>query len=137
MRYTTLDDATSEDVLDSRDLITLRKDLEAELEDLTEAVEEDGDGVWTDNDLDERNRLENEIDEILEIENCSPDWEFGVTLINEDHFENYARQFAEDIGAIEDDARWPATCIDWEHAARELAMDYTSVTLNGIDWYVR
>lgn len=38
----------------------------------------------------------------------------------------YAQDFAEQVGAIDDDARWPATCIDWERAARELFMDYWS-----------
>lgn len=64
------------------------------------------------------------------------DWEYGATLIREDYFEDYARQFAEDIGAIPNDASWPCTCIDWERAARELAMDYTSVSFLGHDYYV-
>src|SRR4051812_23122969 len=67
-------------------------------------------------------------EEIRELENAGiEDWSYGATLIREDHFEDYARQFAEDIGAINSDASWPYTCIDWERAARELQMDYTSV----------
>lgn len=61
----------------------------------------------------------------------------GATMIREDTFELYAQELADDIGAIDHDAGWPATCIDWEKAARELAMDYSLITWDGHDWYVR
>jgi len=61
----------------------------------------------------------------------------GETMVPEHNFQEYARQFAEDIGAIPDDAQWPCTCIDWEKAADELRQDYTSVTYQGQDYYVR
>lgn len=64
------------------------------------------------------------------------DWYPG-SLIAESDFEEYARDFAEDIGAIPDDAAWPCTCIDWEKAARELAVDYSSVTYDGTDYLYR
>ena len=62
---------------------------------------------------------------------------YDPTMIREDAFEDYARELAEDIGAIPSDAGWPACCIDWEQAARELAMDYTSVRFMGDDYYIR
>lgn len=37
---------------------------------------------------------------------------------------DFAQRFAEDIGAINDDATWPNDCIDWDRAARELMYDY-------------
>ena len=52
-------------------------------------------------------------------------------------FEEYARELAEDIGAIPRDTAWPCTCIDWEQAAKELAHDYSLVTYQGDDYYVR
>ena len=58
-------------------------------------------------------------------------------MILEDDFEDYARQLADDLGAIPDENRWPCTCIDWERAARELAMDYTSVEYQGDTYLVR
>jgi hypothetical protein len=64
------------------------------------------------------------------------DW-YPQTLIAESDFEEYARDFAEDIGAIPDDAQWPCTCIDWEKAARELQVDYSSVTYEGTDYLYR
>lgn len=62
---------------------------------------------------------------------------YPVTLILDSYFENYAQQLAEDIGAIPDDAQWPANCIDWERAARELQVDYTSVEYDGITFWYR
>lgn len=38
--------------------------------------------------------------------------------------EEFAQQTAEDLGLLENDNQWPAYCIDWEWAARELMMDY-------------
>lgn len=65
------------------------------------------------------------------------EWPHGVTLIAERHFTEYARQFAEDIGAIDDNARWPATCIDWVRAAGELRMDYASTEFGGVTYFFR
>lgn len=39
--------------------------------------------------------------------------------------EEFAQNMAEELGAINDVIQWPYTCIDWEHASRELMMDYT------------
>lgn len=64
-------------------------------------------------------------------------WNDGVYLIGEDNFEEYAKQFAEDIGAISGDEHWPATCIDWEKAASELQFDYSSVEFDGETYWYR
>jgi hypothetical protein len=64
------------------------------------------------------------------------DW-YPVTLVRESYFEDYARQFAEDVGAISGDEQWPANCIDWERAARELRMDYSSVDFDGETYWYR
>jgi len=65
------------------------------------------------------------------------DWEHGETLIRDSYFETYAQELAEDIGAINSEATWPNNCIDWEQAARELRMDYTSVSFDGVDYWIR
>lgn len=39
--------------------------------------------------------------------------------------EDFAEDMAEQVGAIDRDAKWPMTCIDWDQAARELMMDYS------------
>jgi hypothetical protein len=66
-----------------------------------------------------------------------PGWESGVALIHDSHFEDYARQLAEDIGAIEDADIWPCNLIDWELAAEALRADYCHVDYAGSDYWMR
>jgi len=39
--------------------------------------------------------------------------------------EDFARETAESIGAINKYANWPNNCIDWKYAAKELMYDYS------------
>jgi len=39
--------------------------------------------------------------------------------------EDFAQEMADQLGAIDKNAQWPMTCIDWERAARELMYDYS------------
>lgn len=66
-----------------------------------------------------------------------PDWRYGETLVRDDYFEDYARELAEDIGAIDREAGWPAYCIDWERAADDLKIDYTELTFDGVTYWAR
>ena len=59
------------------------------------------------------------------------------SLIADSYFEDYAQNFAEDIGAIDRNQGWPACHIDWEAAAENLQMDYHSVTFEGRDYWIR
>jgi uncharacterized protein (DUF885 family) len=78
-----------------------------------------------------------ELAELEELESEISDFMHGETMIEESDFEDYARQLAEDLGAIPDDAKWPCNCIDWAQAASELRVDYTSVTYQGTEYLVR
>ena len=64
------------------------------------------------------------------------DW-YPVTLIRDSYFKSYAQELADDIGAIDRNATWPMTCIDWDQAARELQMDYTSTEIGGRTYHFR
>ena len=64
------------------------------------------------------------------------DW-YPITMIRDSYFRDYAQELAEDIGAINAQATWPNNCIDWDQAARELRMDYTSVDFDGVTYWVR
>ena len=66
-----------------------------------------------------------------------PDWEHGATLIPEDEFEDYARELAEDIGAVSNDHGWPMSHIDWKAAAQALQQDYMAVEFDGTTYLVR
>jgi len=67
----------------------------------------------------------------------SPDWEYGETLIRDTYFKDYAMQLADDIGAINRDSHWPNDYIDWDRAASDLQMDYTSVDFDGVEYWIR
>lgn len=102
------DVSNSEDILDSRDIEERISELESECsaEDVPENLAE----------------LTEELDTLLalraECDGYVEDWKYGATLIRDSYFEDYARQTAEDIGAIDRNASWPLHCIDWEQAAR-------------------
>lgn len=119
-----MSDLRGANIIDSRDIIARIEELES--------VQEDD------------NFLEDEAEELKALkelaeegENASPDWTFGATLISDDYFEDYAREFAEDIGAMPDTNSWPARCIDWAQAAEELQVDYTPVDFDGETYWVR
>ena len=64
------------------------------------------------------------------------DW-YPISLIRDSYFENYARELAEEIGAIDRSATWPNTCIDWEYAAEQLQQDYTTTEIEGKEYWYR
>ena len=66
-----------------------------------------------------------------------PDWEYGSTFISDDYFEDYAEEYARDIGAIPTDLEWPCNRIDWEAAADDLKIDYTSFEFRGQTYWAR
>lgn len=84
-----------------------------------------------------REEAQAEVEELRTLANEVTDWEYGATLIPVNDFEEYARELADDIGAIPEGTSWPLTCIDWERAANDLAMDYSEVSYQGTDYYVR
>lgn len=114
--------SNTQDVIDSRDIITRIEYLENLSENNI-----DGDG---------KEELKN-LKALAKEASDSPDWEYGETLINETYFEEYAQELAEDIGAIDRDAKWPMNCIDWEQAAKELKYDYMAVDFDGQTYYIR
>lgn len=66
------------------------------------------------------------------------DW-YPLTLIDDVYFEDYAREMAEDIGAIDRHAAysWPHSHIDWTAAAAALQQDYSSVEIDGRTYWTR
>ena len=64
------------------------------------------------------------------------DW-YPVTLIRDSYFKEYAQELADDIGATDRNAAWPLNCIDWEEAASDLQIDYTTVEFDGVTYWYR
>lgn len=62
---------------------------------------------------------------------------YPVTLIRDSCFEDYARELAEDIGAIPKDLGWPVGHIDWPAAADALRIDYAEVDFDGVTYWYR
>ena len=123
-----------------RDAVTDAQDAlnEAEGEDATEDAQSDLDNAQAEFGADEQNELaalESLKDDIGESRGKINDE--GGPFVHENDFEDYARELADDIGAIPSDAQWPCTCIDWEKAADELRMDYSSVEWNGETYLYR
>lgn len=65
------------------------------------------------------------------------EWKHGEALIKDSYFEDYARELADDIGAVKENDAWPNRCIDWEEAAAELQQDYTTVSFDGEYYWIR
>lgn len=81
---------------------------------------------------------ETELAELEELESEISDFMHGETMVPETEFQDYARELAEECGGYDSrNVKWPFTCIDWSQAAKELAMDYSTVTYQGTDYYVR
>jgi antirestriction protein len=113
--------------LDLRDLATELEDLRGRAQDPDDTLDED-----------ELERLVDLValeDEIGDLNLYSD--HSGPEMIREDTFVEYAKELADDMGAVPAEFSWPASYIDWEAAARDLAMDYSLVRFDGRDWYVR
>ena len=124
------------DVIDSRDIIERLEELEGDREALVEAVTDAEQALseWdASDDAEELKTLKALADE---ADGCM-DWGHGETLVRDSYFKDYAQELADDIGAIPKDLSWPCSCIDWDQAARELQMDYTSVDFGGVTYWIR
>jgi hypothetical protein len=135
-----------DDTIDSREVIARIEELEESTAvtcALCDRPEDDcactGEDKFTPTEPDEDDVAELKALQALasEAEGYAADWKYGETLIRDSYFREYAEQLAEDIGAIEANAKWPNNCIDWDQAARELRMDYTSVEFDGVTYWVR
>lgn len=116
---TSIDDLTSEDVLDSRQLQDIIDDLEAEE---PEDLDDDQKALLA---------------ALIEVrDECSSEWEGGLTLVRDSYFEDYAQEEAEsyyDLGELGNFRYY----IDWEKWARDLKMDYTSVEIGDTTYWAR
>ena len=119
-------------IIDSRDVIERIEELEAE----RDAHESDETAcAWKKENPGEAAELATL--EALRDDCGSSEFPHGLTLIADHYFEDYARELADDIGAVVKGAEWPNNCIDWERAACELQMDYCNVEFDGATYWFR
>lgn len=71
-----------------------------------------------------------------EGESNFPDWKDGATLIRDDYFTEHAEEMVKDIGDMPRDI--PSYIeIDWEATAANLKADYSTIEIDGTDYYCR
>jgi hypothetical protein len=135
------------DVIDVRDIIARIEELREEREALADDAAGGPEGSTEDQaltawDADEGTELADLLALMSELQGMGGDeqWEgdwYPVTLIDDVYFKDYAQELAEETGDIPADSVWPMTCIDWDQAARELRMDYSSVEVEGRTYWTR
>ena len=101
MTYTPPFPNASDDMIDSRDILWHISDLSSDLE-----------NAEADDERDNIRLLLVPLLALAEEGETLEDWEYGVQLIHDGYFTDFAQQFAEEIRAIDSEARWPAYCID-------------------------
>lgn len=135
--------------LDTRDLSETREELKQSIldsflenfphyEDMTDTFEdirfeEEEIESWKEDWETELKQIE-EIDELEE--KVGSEWEYGVTLIDEDDFEEYCEELVTDCGYISRD--FPSWIeVDWEATANNVKQDYSEVDYQGITYLFR
>lgn len=141
----TLECLMDNNIVDVRDIIERLEELETILlnrysqRDTADEITTDPEDVLFNTWLSQNRYDDEQADELIIIRSFLDDlrgnggdeqWRgewYPITLIHNNYFEEYARELAEDIGAINRDASWPNNCIDWKQAASELETDYSAV----------
>lgn len=123
-KYTTREVTSSEDTIDTRDLIE-------RIEDLISLRDNEPDDFGED-DAAELERLE---EFAKEVEPYCPDYRYGETLIRDSYFKDYIIELVQDCYNIPDG--WPFRCIDWQQAADEARVDYSSAEFDGVTYWFR
>lgn len=120
------DELFSADQFDIRDVIARFEELEAN-------------GEKDEYEIVEQARLIEMLDEV-KGNGGDEEWRgawYPVGFTADSHFEDMARELAEDIGAIQRNATWPNNHIDWTAAAEALQQDYTSIEIGGVTYWYR
>lgn len=146
-----LSDNFNDDVIDVRDIIERVEDLRGERDSGAqdyldyceakggEAEWDEGEAKWAEDNPEDARELAILEDFLSDLKGYGGDeqWEgdwYPVTLVNADHFTEYAQELAEEMtepGMRE--ASWPYRHIDWEAAANELQQDYSTADLKPME----
>jgi hypothetical protein len=131
-------------VIDVRDVMARVEELETTLEDAQPMDDDerilsaDGSEDLTEQ-LEEFQRLTALLSD-LEGNGGDEEWRgawYPITLVCDSYFESFAQDEAESLGLINNEVRWPYTCINWEQAAEDLKSDYSTVEFDGITYWYR
>lgn len=121
--------SSTDDTIDSRDVIARIEELES--------IRDDGEFTGVDNDeLVLFSALMDGLKGNGEAEQWRGDW-YPSGLIRDSYFTEYAQELAEDIGATPNEYGWPLMHINWRAAADDLKTDYSTVEFNGATYWYR
>ena len=124
---------SSNDVIDSRDIIERIEELRTEKDDWNE--NEDNQTSWEEEYPDESAEL-TKLEELASECEGVGDWAYGESLIRSSYFSDYVQELLEDCGTIPKDL--PSyIVIDWNETAENIAQDYMLVTYDSVDFYIR
>lgn len=135
--------------IDTRDLIERRDELKQQIldsfletfEHYKDQTDEFDDILFEEEEIQSwKEDWEDELKEIEEIDNIEnelgSEFDYGVTLVHEDYFEEYTEELLTDCGYISKD--FPSWIeIDWEATANNVKQDYTEVEYQGETYYGR
>lgn len=116
------------DALDTACALLAEAETEQEKEQAQESVE-----------LAELDFSEAEAEELAELETLEDEiseWRHGETLVRDCDFVDYVEEMLKDCGDLPKGIPW-YIAIDWQKTADNIAMDYSIVTFQGQDYYVR
>lgn len=109
----------------------LNEEIEALQDDLVNASDNGEPIADIEEELDD---LREELRPLVELEEDITYFSLGdVQLISDSAFEEYAMRFAIDCGEVSEDSSVFAH-IDWDGYARDMKVDYTSVTFDGEEY---
>lgn len=133
MHKTTIEN--TEDIIDSRDIISRIEELESCFEDHNS---DPTGGHWSDEDAAELAALQ----ALAQEAEDSPDWIHGETLIRRSYFVDYIAELIDDCYELPKEmnsGQWPYRhmTMDYEAAANEAEQDYMSVDFDGVEYLIR
>lgn len=67
----------------------------------------------------------------------SAEWKYGITFINEYHWENFVHDLVEETTDLNRLPSYITDNINWDGVAEDIAVDYTTVTFDGEEFYFR
>lgn len=132
----------TDDIIDSRDVIARIEELESERDDYEHDEDGNRTGLDWSQDYPEGAEELRELTELAEeCEGCS-DWQYGETLIAEDHFTSYIEELIDDCYELPKEMKsgewpWRHMSIDYDAAANEAKADYTEVSFAGRTYLIR
>lgn len=127
---------TSNDIIDVRDIIARVEELESDIEDLRES-EQMPDQAAADEADEELQALTSIMEDLKGYggdEQWRGDW-YPVTLIRESHFVDYCQELVFDCYDLKGIPTF--IHIDWELTARDIKVDYSEVTIDGVTYFYR